>query len=564
MLYRFEGYLLDAERRELRRGAELLAVEPQVFDLLEYLVRNHQRVVSKNDLVAGVWDGRIVAESTLSSRMTAVRKAVGDDGERQRLIRTIPRKGFRFIAEVRRESRQHNNEAASGTVSRKPEGESRPTMDEAALSLPDKPSIAVLPFANISGDPAQRYFVDGVVEDITTALSQFRWLFVIARSSSFTYEGRAVDVKQVGRELGVRYVLEGSIRKAANRVRITAQLIDATTATHLWADRFDGAIEDIFDLQDQLTASVVGAIGPKLERAEIERAKRKPTDSLDAYDHYLRGMDKVYQWTRQSIAEALALFHQAIRVDPGYASAYGMAAYCYVQRKSYGWFVDRPEEVAEAVRLARQAAALGKDDAVALSKAAHAFASLIGDAESGVAFIDQALQLNPNLAAGWYVSGWLRIFFGEPEFRDRTSGASRAPEPVRPVHLQGPCRHGLCAFFRRPRPRCGGVGRKGPPCRTGLSLSFPKIPSAGIRAGGESGQHPMRCLHSPFACDVRRRPVQAAAAAGSRESLSAASAQHRPEACTAPSAAARQRSGVVGMDDPALAKPARSGPGRSA
>ena len=415
MLYRFEGYLLDAERRELRRGAELLAVEPQVFDLLEYLVRNHQRVVSKNDLVAGVWDGRIVAESTLSSRMTAVRKAVGDDGERQRLIRTIPRKGFRFIAEVRRESRQHNNEAASGTVSRKPEGESRPTMDEAALSLPDKPSIAVLPFANISGDPAQRYFVDGVVEDITTALSQFRWLFVIARSSSFTYEGRVVDVKQVGRELGVRYVLEGSIRKAANRVRITAQLIDATTATHLWADRFDGAIEDIFDLQDQLTASVVGAIGPKLERAEIERAKRKPTDSLDAYDHYLRGMDKVYQWTRQSIAEALALFHQAIRVDPGYASAYGMAAYCYVQRKSYGWFVDRPEEVAEAVRLARQAAALGKDDAVALSKAAHAFASLIGDAESGVAFIDQALQLNPNLAAGWYVSGWLRIFFGEPE-----------------------------------------------------------------------------------------------------------------------------------------------------
>ena len=192
-----------------------------------------------------------------------------------------------------------------------------------ALALPDKPSIAALPFLNLSGDPEQDYFADGVVEDIITALSRIRWLFVIARNSSFTYKGRAVDVKQVGRELGVRYVLEGSVRKAANRVRITGQLIDATTGAHLWAERFEGTLDDIFELQDQVTASVVGAIAPQLERAEIERAKRKPTESLDAYDYYLRGMAHLHQGTREAIDEALPLFYKAIELDPDFASAYG-------------------------------------------------------------------------------------------------------------------------------------------------------------------------------------------------------------------------------------------------
>src|SRR6202521_2781761 len=199
-----------------------------------------------------------------------------------------------------------------------------------ALALPDKPSIAVLPFQNLSGDPEQEYFADGMVEDIITALSRFRNLFVISRNSSFTYKGHAVDVKQVGRELGVRYVLEGSVRKAANRVRITAQLIDAATGAHLWADRFDGGLEDIFSLQDQVTASVVGAIAPKLEQAEIERAKRKPTESLDAYDYYLRGIASVNLGTRDANAEALRLFYRASELDPDFATAYGMAAWCYV------------------------------------------------------------------------------------------------------------------------------------------------------------------------------------------------------------------------------------------
>src|SRR5262245_50729302 len=221
-----------------------------------------------------------------------------------------------------------------------------------ALALPDKPSIAVLPFTNMSGDPEQEYFADGIVEDIITGLSRFRWLFVIARNSSFTYKGRAVDVKQMGRELGVRYLLEGSVRKSTNRIRIAGQLIDATSGAHLWADRFEAAIENVFELQDELTASVVGAIAPRLERAEIERARRKPTESLDAYDLFLRGMANFYKWTGEANDEALCLFYQAIECDPDFSVAYAAGAICIADRKGFGWVIDREQEVAEARRFA--------------------------------------------------------------------------------------------------------------------------------------------------------------------------------------------------------------------
>ena len=281
--------------------------------------------------------------------------------------------------------------------------------------LPDKPSIAVLAFQNMSGDPEQEYFADGMVEEIITALSRMRWLFVIARNSSFTYKGRAVDVKQVGRELGVRYVLEGSVRKAANRVRITGQLIDAATGAHLWADRFEGALEDIFELQDQVTANVVGAIAPRLEQAEIERSSRKPTGSLDAYDYYLRGLAAVHRWTREANNEALSHFYRAIELDPQFASAYGLAARCYSQRKAGGWTTDRAREAAEAARLARRAVELGRDDAVALCTAGVALAFVVGDLDDAVAFTDRALVLNPNLTWAWLFGGWVKLWTGEPE-----------------------------------------------------------------------------------------------------------------------------------------------------
>jgi len=279
------------------------------------------------------------------------------------------------------------------------------------LALPDKPSIAVLPFQNMSGDPEQEYFTDGIVEEIITALSRMRWLFVIARNSSFVYKGKAIDVKQVGRELGVRYVLEGSVRKAANRLRITGQLIDASTGGHLWADRFEGGLEDVFELQDHVTSSVIGAIAPKLEQAEIERAKRKPTESLDAYDYYLRGMASLYHWTKEAVAEALRHFYKAIELDPDFASAYGAAAWCYYWRKANGWTTDPVQEVAEVNRLATRVAEIGNDDAVALSFGGLALGYVAGDEAAGIAMIDRALVLNPNLAAAWLASGCLRSFF---------------------------------------------------------------------------------------------------------------------------------------------------------
>jgi TolB-like protein len=299
-----------------------------------------------------------------------------------------------------------------------------------ALSLPDRPSVAVLPFQNLSGDPEQEYFADGIVEEIITALSRFKQLFVIARNSSFTYKGRAVDVKQVGRELGVRYVLEGGVRKAADRVRITSQLIDATTGAHLWADRFDGSLENIFDLQDQVTASVVGQIAPKLEEAEIQRAKRKPTESLDAYDHYLRGLASFHLFTRERNAEALRLFYKAIELDPDFSSAYGMAAWCFLQRKEWGWIANRRQEIAEAGRLARRAAELGRNDAVALGTGGLTLSFVVGQLDEGAALVDRAVALNPNFGLYMATKRLAESLSRRAGIGDRASDVGDTVEPV--------------------------------------------------------------------------------------------------------------------------------------
>ena len=278
-------------------------------------------------------------------------------------------------------------------------GEDGSAKSSASPRLADKSSIAVLPFDNLSGDPEQEYFADGVVEEIITSLSRISWLFVIARNSSFTYKGQAVDVKDVGRNLGVRYVLEGSIRKAGDRLRITGQLVDAATGAHLWADRYEGGLEDIFDLQDQITASVVGAIAPKLERAEIERIKHKPTSSLDANDNYLRGMAAFYQWGSTHNPKALDYFYRAIDIDPDYAIAYAMAARCYNQRLVTDPLSFESKDRAEAERLARRAAELGRDDAIALSQAGVTLGFAVRDVRGGVSLTERARTLNPNLAA---------------------------------------------------------------------------------------------------------------------------------------------------------------------
>jgi TolB-like protein/class 3 adenylate cyclase/tetratricopeptide (TPR) repeat protein len=299
--------------------------------------------------------------------------------------------------------------AAVAAISAMPPDSGKP------LPLPDKPSIAVLPFQNMSGDPEQEYFADGMVEDIITALSRFKSLFVIARNSSFTYKGKAVDIKQVGRELGVRYVLEGSVRKAGNRVRITGQLIEADTDRHIWADKFDGGLEDIFDLQDQVTSSVVGLIAPKLEQAEIERAKHKPTEKLDSYDFYLRGIELVSTRTLAPLTDALGLFTKAFERDPDYAAAYAMAAWTILMQQAISGVPLTNEERADAIRLANLGATKGIDDAFALSRSAHVLAYLGHEYDRGASLVEQAVALNPNLANAWHSRGWVLLMCEENE-----------------------------------------------------------------------------------------------------------------------------------------------------
>jgi TolB-like protein len=322
---------------------------------LRYFVENPDRLVSKDELIKAIWPNAVATDESLAQCLSEVRQALGDS--EQKIIKTIPRRGYRFVATVFPLKKAQPQPLPEGT-------------HRAAPALPDRPSIAVLPFQNMSSDPEQDYFADGVVEEIITALSRFHGLFVIARNSSFTYKGRPTDVTRVGIELGVRYVLEGSIRKAGDRVRITGQLID-TSGAHLWADRFDGSLENVLDLQDSVTASVVNAIAPRLEQAEITRAKRKTTNNLDAYDYFLRGLERAYHDTRESVGEAQGLFARAIELDADFAAAHAMAAYCYALRKASRWVTDRVSEINNATRLANKAVQLGKDDPFSLARASH-------------------------------------------------------------------------------------------------------------------------------------------------------------------------------------------------
>jgi len=400
LLYRFNDFVLDTGRRELRRGDGLVAAEPQVFDLLEYLIRSRQRVVSRDDLLAAVWHGRIVSDATLSSRINAARAAIGDNGDEQRLIRTLPRKGIRFVGEVREEA-DSLVETATTPENAKPRA-----------ADPEGPSIAVLPFTNMSGDPEQAYFADGMAEDIITALSRVSRLFVIARNSSFTYRGKAVDIRDVGRELGVNYVLEGSVRRSGGRLRISGQLIDAITGAHLWADRFDGDARDVFELQDRITESVVAAIEPTLQVAEVERHRNRGPGKLAAYDLLLRAYALRYEFTPESIAAALDCLDQALAIDPGYAPAMAAAAYCHALRHFQGWVHDDDAYRSTAVTLAWRAVELAPGDAQVLWMAAFAIWNMAEEREPAVELFNHSLAINPNSAMALTLGGWIEVMRG--------------------------------------------------------------------------------------------------------------------------------------------------------
>jgi adenylate cyclase len=396
VVHLFAEYALDTDRRELRRGSELIAVEPQVFDLLVYLVHNRERVVTKDDLVEAVWKGRVVSDSTLTSRINAVRKAVGDSGDEQRLIRTIARKGLRFVGEVRDAEAQ----AAIGPPSTTP-----------ALSIPNRPSIAVLPFTNLSGDVEQDYFVDGVTEEIITALSRVRWFFVIARNSTFAYKHRDIDLKTIGQELGVRYVLTGSVRRAGERIRVTSRLGETAGGSNVWARSYDRALSDIFAVQDEITQTIVGAIEPELGRAERERARIKGRESLDAWSIYQRGMFHLYRCTRDDLIEARSLFDQTIAIDPEFGPAHSGVGEAYYYEVVYGFARSNQENRDKAIGPAHRAVTLNPDDAGAhctLGRVRY----LRREYPPAISELETALELNPSLALAHYGLGAALVFSG--------------------------------------------------------------------------------------------------------------------------------------------------------
>ena len=399
MRYFFEGYALDTNRRELSLGADLVPLEPQVFDVLAYLIQNRERVVSKDDLLASIWEGRSVSESALTTRINAARSAIGDSGDQQRLIKTLQRKGIRFIGAVREEDRQ----TAAG--------------EPIPVALPDRPSIAVLAFTNMSGSPDQDYFSDGITEDIITELSRFSELFVIARNSSFQYKGKSVDIRQVGRELGVRYVLEGSIQRAGDRIRISAQLIDATTGAHRWADRYDRKLDDTFAVQDEVVRTIVAVLAVHVNWAETERALAKPPAVWLAYDHYLRAAHTLAlfnsSFNKVELLQARRGLERALAIDPNYARAHAALSRSSMELWIRRWDDNRPWTAAieAAYQSAREAVRLApnlSDAYVALGWAL----SYMRQHEAAITEFERATQLNPNFTD--YHFAFALLVAGEP------------------------------------------------------------------------------------------------------------------------------------------------------
>jgi TolB-like protein/cytochrome c-type biogenesis protein CcmH/NrfG len=389
LLYLFADYELDARRRELRRGSERIAVEPQVLDLLIFLVQNTSRVVTKDDLIASVWGGRIVEDTTLTSRISAARKIIGESGRTQKLIRTFARKGIRFVGEVR--TRDEDDSGDERIPSPRPPSK---LLHQAPLF--DRPAIAVLPFSNMSGDPEQDYFSDGATEDIITGLAKLRWFLVIARNSSFVYKGRSVHLKQVGEELGVDYVVEGSVRKSGGRLRITAQLNDVTTGSHVWAERYDRDFADVFAVQDEITEAIVAAIEPQLYAAENLRVRRKHPNSMDAWELVMRALSHYWRVTRQDNELAQNLLEQAIAIDPNYGQALGVLAASYTFGAHMGWAEMRTiSEIAE--RTAQAAVRADSEDPWA-HHALGAFYLITRRFDDSLAEFELALRLNPSFS----------------------------------------------------------------------------------------------------------------------------------------------------------------------
>lgn len=448
MQFHFADHTLDTDTRELRRAGTLVAVQPQVFDLLAYLLLNRERVISKDDLFAAIWSGRTVADSTLATHINAARRAIGDSGDKQILIRTIARKGVRFVGDVQSPAARHAPHRIGAVASATPVGRSA-----------GRPAIAVLPFSNLSGDAAQEYFSDGISEDIISGLSKLRWFFVAARSSSFSYKGKSLHLKQIADELGVSYLVGGSVRRGGERVRITVQLSDVATGAQLWAERYDRELADVFAVQDEITGAIVASIEPQLYNAEIIRARRKAPESLDAWDLMMRALSHFWRVSREDNLIAQDLLEQAIAIDPGYARAQAVLAYSHMFGAHMGW-----ESAATATPLAERAAlaaiqADGEDPWAYLGLGcAYAYLRRKDDA---LAAFEEALRLNSNFSLAYGCYGLVLSWFGR--WREGGDAAHRALRlsPRDPFSFVYYGVAAYSAFVRRDYPEAIRLSREG-------------------------------------------------------------------------------------------------------
>jgi TolB-like protein len=404
VIFVFGNHRLDLNRRELRCGPDLIAVEPQVFDLLAYLIQERHRVVSKDDLLQAVWGGRAVSDSALAIRIHAVRRAVGDDGTAQRLIRTITRKGVRFVGEVREITERpapvaHSAEPGISSL-------------HSRLTLSEAPLVMLLPFANLSDDRKLNYFVDGIVEEITIALSRIRWLCVTARGGRFPSKKRRAGAKRTSTELGIRYLLEGSVRKAGNSARVTARLSEAETGVHLWSDRCDGSLADVFGLQDRVASSIAGAVEPIVQALEAARSLTRPLSDLTAYHAYLRAFAMLFASARE-VPAALSLLEKAIAREPNYGPALGLAANCSMRLCMDQISKNPVADCRKAAAYAWRALQAAPDDPGVLANAARPLAYAGENIAMTIGLMDRALALNPSFARGWYIRGFLKYWAGD-------------------------------------------------------------------------------------------------------------------------------------------------------
>ena len=407
----FAGHEVDLRRQELRRDGSRVHVEPQVFDLIVHLLRNRDRVVSKDELLDTIWNGRIVSEAALSSRINAARKAVGDDGDRQSLIKTIHKRGFRFVGEVTEEAEDDVAEI--------------PAPEPPVASPSTRPSVVVLPFANLSSEPDTDYFSYGLTEDVIRLLARHRWMDVLSRHTAAAFRGREVDAREIGATFGVRYLVHGSVAKRGERVRLAADLVSAETGAQLWSETYDLALADVLDVQRAMAEQIAAAIEPELARLEREAAVRRPPTNLGAWDCYQRGLFHLWGFTQPGMTEAEAMFRRAVELDPAFARAQGALAYVLLQETVVSERAGREALLEEAMRLSRSAVALDNQDCMNLCVLGrvHAFRH---DYEEAIALLEQSVALNPSFAQAHFALGCTKVWSGRA--REGIADVERAAE----------------------------------------------------------------------------------------------------------------------------------------